>query len=100
EIRESSAVATARQTRLALARGVDYRFINTLDASIRATDKRVMTALEGVNERMTDLAATHKHASDEFYMCHQDAQEDRALLRARISTLKRLAIFLLYVLFF
>nr|GEX38582.1 putative reverse transcriptase domain-containing protein [Tanacetum cinerariifolium] len=61
EIRESSTAATSRQTRHALARGVDYGFVDTLDASIRATDERVMKALEGVNERMTDLAATHKH---------------------------------------
>ncbi|GJS60160.1 hypothetical protein Tco_0654944 [Tanacetum coccineum] len=85
----SLTLATARQTRLALASGVDYRFINTLDASIRVINERVMTTLEGVNKRMTDLAATHRHDSDEFYMCHQDAQEDRALLRARISTLER-----------
>nr|GEV75356.1 reverse transcriptase domain-containing protein [Tanacetum cinerariifolium] len=57
--------------------------------SIRATDERVMTALEGVNERMTDLAATHRHDSEEFHTRHQDAQDDRALLRACISTLER-----------
>ncbi|GKC62878.1 hypothetical protein Tco_1095476 [Tanacetum coccineum] len=88
EIRESSAAA-ARQNRPALTRGVDYGFIDTVDASIRATDERVMAALEGVNERMTDLAATHRHDSKEFYAHHQDAQDDRALLRARISTLER-----------
>ncbi|GKC26750.1 putative reverse transcriptase domain-containing protein [Tanacetum coccineum] len=48
-----------------------------------STKERVMTALEGVNERMTDLAATHRHDSEEFYTRHQDAQDDRALLRAR-----------------
>ncbi|GJS13094.1 hypothetical protein Tco_0407566 [Tanacetum coccineum] len=36
EIRESSATATARQTGPALAHDVDYGFIDTLDASIRA----------------------------------------------------------------
>ncbi|GJZ32094.1 putative reverse transcriptase domain-containing protein [Tanacetum coccineum] len=60
EIKESSAAA-ARQPGPALTRGVDYGFIDTVNASIRATDERVMTALEGVNERMTDLAATHRH---------------------------------------
>ncbi|GJR67385.1 hypothetical protein Tco_0013450 [Tanacetum coccineum] len=68
EIRESSAVATA---------------------SIQATDERVMTALEEVNERMTDLVATHKYDSEEFYTRHHDAQDARALLQARISTLER-----------
>nr|GEV63281.1 proteasome-associated protein ECM29 homolog [Tanacetum cinerariifolium] len=62
EIGESS--AAARQTGHALARGVDYGFIDTLDATIRATDERVMTTLKEVNERMTDLATTHRHDSD------------------------------------
>ncbi|GJU80146.1 reverse transcriptase domain-containing protein, partial [Tanacetum coccineum] len=61
--RESSAAATARQTRTALTREV--------------------------NERMTDLAATHRHDIEEFYTRHQDAQDDRALLQARISTLRK-----------
>ncbi|GJW89885.1 putative reverse transcriptase domain-containing protein [Tanacetum coccineum] len=56
EIRKSSVAATARQTGHALACGV--------------------------NEMMTDLAATHRHDSEEFYKRHQDAQDDRALLRA------------------
>ncbi|GKB15070.1 hypothetical protein Tco_0848993 [Tanacetum coccineum] len=43
EVGESS---TDRQTRHTLARRVDYRFIDTLDASIRASKGRVMTAVE------------------------------------------------------
>ncbi|GJZ49933.1 hypothetical protein Tco_0604123 [Tanacetum coccineum] len=31
---------------------------------------------------MTNLAATHRHDNEEFYTRHQDAQDDRALLRA------------------
>ncbi|GJX24748.1 hypothetical protein Tco_0231044 [Tanacetum coccineum] len=81
EIRDSSAAAATRQTGSALACGVDYGLIDNLDSSIQATDKRVMTALEEVNVRMTDLAATHRYAdSEEFYSHHQDAQDDRALL--------------------
>ncbi|GJR76795.1 putative reverse transcriptase domain-containing protein [Tanacetum coccineum] len=83
KIRESSTAAAARQTGPALARCVDYGFIDTLDASIQATDERVMTALEGFNERMTDLAATHRHDSEKFYTRHQDAQDERALLQAK-----------------
>nr|GEX12052.1 hypothetical protein [Tanacetum cinerariifolium] len=45
EIGESLTVAD-RQIGFALARGVDYELINTLDASIRVTAERVMTALE------------------------------------------------------
>ncbi|GJY66025.1 putative reverse transcriptase domain-containing protein [Tanacetum coccineum] len=74
------AIAAAKQTGSVLARRVDYGFIDTLDASIRATDERVMTTLEEVNGRMTDIAATHRHYSEEFYTRHQDAQDDRCLL--------------------
>ncbi|GJT04379.1 reverse transcriptase domain-containing protein [Tanacetum coccineum] len=88
-IRESLAAAAARQTGPALTHVVDYGFIDTLDASIRATDDRVMTALEGVNKRMTDLAATHRQDSEEFYTHHQNAQDDRAELRAHITTLSQ-----------
>ncbi|GKA02411.1 hypothetical protein Tco_0675076 [Tanacetum coccineum] len=86
---DRKAAAAARQTRPVVARGVDYGIIDTLDASILATDDRLMIALEGVNERMTYLAATHRHDNKEFYTRHQDAQDNRALLRARISTLAR-----------
>ncbi|GJW27056.1 putative reverse transcriptase domain-containing protein [Tanacetum coccineum] len=64
EIGESSEAATARQTGPALVR-------------------------EEVNEGITDLAATHRYDSEEFYTRHQDAHDDRALLQARISTLER-----------
>ncbi|GKA41311.1 putative reverse transcriptase domain-containing protein [Tanacetum coccineum] len=71
EIGESLAATAARQTVTALARGVDYGFIDTLDASIRATKERVMTALEEVNERMIDHATTHRHdkRGDIFTLC-------------------------------
>ncbi|GKG02367.1 hypothetical protein Tco_0310003, partial [Tanacetum coccineum] len=64
EIRESSAAATARQSMSTLARGTDYGFV---------------TALEEVNERVTDLATSYRQDSHEFYVRHQDAQDDRAV---------------------
>nr|GEV14958.1 hypothetical protein [Tanacetum cinerariifolium] len=57
--------------------------------TIRRSFPRLTTTIEGVNKRMTDLAATHRHDSDEFYARQQDAKDDRALLPARISTLVR-----------
>ncbi|GJS28081.1 hypothetical protein Tco_0488701 [Tanacetum coccineum] len=59
EIGESSSAATARQTRRTLARSVDYGFIDTVDASIRASESRAITA------------------------------DDRSLLRAQVSLLTR-----------
>nr|GFA39490.1 hypothetical protein [Tanacetum cinerariifolium] len=63
--------------------------LHLIDSSLRATEERVMTILEGVNERMIDLATTHRQDVEEFYVCHQDAQDDQAELRAYISTLQR-----------
>ncbi|GJS84733.1 hypothetical protein Tco_0751274 [Tanacetum coccineum] len=47
------------------------------------------TTLEGVNQRVTDLANTIRQDTDEFYVRFKDAQDDRALLRARVNTLFR-----------
>nr|GEU97308.1 putative reverse transcriptase domain-containing protein [Tanacetum cinerariifolium] len=46
---------------------------------------RVMTAVEEVNERVTDLVATQRHDAHELYVHHEDAQDVLALLRAQIS---------------
>ncbi|GJV35096.1 hypothetical protein Tco_1407573 [Tanacetum coccineum] len=62
EIRESSADAAARKPMSTLARGTDYGFV---------------TALEEVNERVTDLATSYRQDSHEFYVRHKDAQDDR-----------------------
>ncbi|GJU98419.1 hypothetical protein Tco_1327690 [Tanacetum coccineum] len=48
-----------------------------------------MTAVEEVNERVTDLATTQRQDAHELYVCDEDAQDDRALLRAQISLLTR-----------
>ncbi|GKE88338.1 hypothetical protein Tco_1565813 [Tanacetum coccineum] len=47
------------------------------------------TTLEGVNQRVTDLATTVRQDTDEFYVRFEDVQDDRALLRARVNTLFR-----------
>ncbi|GJT14946.1 hypothetical protein Tco_0873652 [Tanacetum coccineum] len=58
KVGESSAAAATRQARRALNSNVDYRFIDTVDASIHASESRMMTAVGEVNDRVTDLAAT------------------------------------------
>ncbi|GKC16370.1 putative reverse transcriptase domain-containing protein [Tanacetum coccineum] len=85
EIEESSAAAAARQIEHALTRSVDYGFIDTLDASIRATDKRVMTALEEVNERMTDLAATHRALQRDVSVLQRQRIDDGDRLTSHIQ---------------
>nr|GEU99340.1 hypothetical protein [Tanacetum cinerariifolium] len=47
------------------------------------------TTLEGVNERVTELDTTVKQMTDEFKVRFEEAQDDRALLRARVNTLFR-----------
>ncbi|GJW90709.1 hypothetical protein Tco_0168262 [Tanacetum coccineum] len=88
KIGKSLAAAIARQTRPALARGVDYGFIDTLDASIRAINERVVTALEGVNERITNLTATHRHDKASYARQAWAYYEDRSqAMKAQIKAL-------------
>nr|GFA28488.1 hypothetical protein [Tanacetum cinerariifolium] len=53
------------------------------------TESYFMTALEEVMESLTDIAIRHMQDSEEFHTHHQDLQDDRVVLRARISTLAR-----------
>ncbi|GKF55446.1 hypothetical protein Tco_0165786, partial [Tanacetum coccineum] len=89
EVGESLTAVAARQTGHTLARRVYYGFIDTLDASIRASKGRVMTAVGEVNERVTDLATTQRQDAHELYVRCEDTQDDQALLRAYISLLTR-----------
>nr|GEU58059.1 reverse transcriptase domain-containing protein [Tanacetum cinerariifolium] len=88
EVGESSTAAAARQTGHTLARSVDYGFIDTMDGSIRASESRVMTTVEEVNERVTDLGTTQRQDAHKLYVRDEDAPDDRALLRSQISLLK------------
>ncbi|GKB54111.1 putative reverse transcriptase domain-containing protein [Tanacetum coccineum] len=83
EVGESSSAAAARQAGHTLAHTVDYRFIDTMDASIRASESRAMTAVGVVNDRVTDLAATQRQDAQELYVRCEDAQDERALLGAQ-----------------
>ncbi|GKB46001.1 putative reverse transcriptase domain-containing protein, partial [Tanacetum coccineum] len=62
EVGESSAAAVTREAGHALTSSVDYGFIDTMDASIRASESRAMTAV---------------------------GEDNRALLRAQVSLLAR-----------
>ncbi|GJS62367.1 hypothetical protein Tco_0657151 [Tanacetum coccineum] len=84
EVGESSTAAAARQTGHTLARRVDYGFIDTLDASIRSSKGRVMTAIEEVNERVADLATTQRQDAHELY------RDVSVLQRQRIDDADRL----------
>nr|GEY01401.1 hypothetical protein [Tanacetum cinerariifolium] len=79
---ESSSDAAARPTGHTLAHRVDYGFVDTVDASIRAFESRVMTATGEVNERVTNLADIQRQDAQELYVRYEDAQDNQALPRA------------------
>nr|GEW50958.1 hypothetical protein [Tanacetum cinerariifolium] len=57
--------------------------------TLESDRRRAPTTLEGVNQRVIDLATIVKQDTDEFYVRFKDPQDDRALLRARVNTLFR-----------
>nr|GEZ02146.1 hypothetical protein [Tanacetum cinerariifolium] len=71
KIRESSAAGAARQL------------------GPTESDLRRYRVEQGVNERVTELDSTVRQRTNEFEVCFEDAQFDRALLRARVNTLYR-----------
>ncbi|GKB51183.1 hypothetical protein Tco_0901936, partial [Tanacetum coccineum] len=88
-VEESSSVAAARQAGHTLAHTVDYGFIDTLDASICASEIRAITAVGVVNKRVTNLDTTQRQETHEIQVHCEDTQDDRALLEAQVSVLRR-----------
>ncbi|GJS60975.1 hypothetical protein Tco_0655759 [Tanacetum coccineum] len=89
EVWESSSATAARHAGHALAHRVDYGFVDTVDASIRASESRATTVVGEVNDRVTDLAATQRQDAQELYVRYKDAHDDRAFLRAHVSLLTK-----------
>ncbi|GJU81056.1 reverse transcriptase domain-containing protein [Tanacetum coccineum] len=90
EVGESSVVAAAaRQPGSTMASRVDHSFLDTVDTRVRDTKRRTMASVEVVNLRVTHQADVRKRESLGFYSRHQEAQEDRAAVRAEIEILKR-----------
>ncbi|GKE77660.1 hypothetical protein Tco_1543780 [Tanacetum coccineum] len=94
KVGESSTATVAGQTGHTLAHRVDYGFIDTLDAGIRASESRVMTAVEEVNERVTDLATTQGQDAHELYAWVHSEERSHAIeacirtLEAQVGTLQ------------
>ncbi|GJW19303.1 hypothetical protein Tco_0026739 [Tanacetum coccineum] len=100
DVGESSTAGAARQPGLDVAvtdatvgrpmsREVGYGITDTWDEIVEAMQEIAPTTLEGVNQRVTELATTVRQDTDEFYVRFEDAQDDRAFLRARVNTLFR-----------
>ncbi|GJX82530.1 hypothetical protein Tco_0332011 [Tanacetum coccineum] len=77
EVGESSAAAAARQPG------------PTIETRLLDTERRMMTALELVNRRITYQVDVCTRESSEFCTRHHDAQKDRAAVRAEIEILRR-----------
>ncbi|GJX53268.1 hypothetical protein Tco_0281637 [Tanacetum coccineum] len=61
----------------------------TKKTNYRDTERRIMTALELVNRRVTYQVDVCTRESSEFCTRHHDAQKDRAAVRAEIEVLRR-----------
>ncbi|GJR19086.1 putative reverse transcriptase domain-containing protein [Tanacetum coccineum] len=93
EVGESSAAGAARQDRptisrddpYSIAREDLYGFVDMVDA----IDEIAPTTVEGVNQRVTDLATIVEEETTSMYGIMEDAQDDRSLLRARVNLLYR-----------
>ncbi|GKB97067.1 hypothetical protein Tco_0983204 [Tanacetum coccineum] len=88
KVGESSSAAAARQAGHTLAHRVDYGFIDTMDASIRASESRAMTAIGEVNDRVTDLATTQRQDAQELYAWSHSKSRIQAM-EAQIRALQR-----------
>nr|GEU99913.1 copia protein [Tanacetum cinerariifolium] len=84
EVGESSAAA-ARRPGPTMAHGVDCSYVET---RLRDTERRMMTALELVNMRVSCQVDVCTRKSSEFCTRHYDAQKDRAAVRAEIEVLR------------
>ncbi|GKA56482.1 hypothetical protein Tco_0755554, partial [Tanacetum coccineum] len=77
EVGESSVAAAARRPG------------PTIETRLRDTKRRMITALELVNRRVTYQVDVCTRESLEFCTRHHDAQKDRAAVRAEIEVLRR-----------
>nr|GEW90520.1 putative reverse transcriptase domain-containing protein [Tanacetum cinerariifolium] len=66
-----------------------YGITDTWDEIVDTLMEIVLTTLEGVDQRVTKLDMTVRQRTDEFEIRFEETQDDRALLRARVSTLFR-----------
>nr|GEW96909.1 hypothetical protein [Tanacetum cinerariifolium] len=66
-----------------------YGITDTWDEIVDTLIEIALTTFEGVNERVTELDTTVRQRTDKFKICFEEAQDDRALLRAQVNTLFR-----------
>ncbi|GJS33916.1 putative reverse transcriptase domain-containing protein [Tanacetum coccineum] len=90
EVEESSSAAAARQARHTLAHIVDYGFIDTMDASIRAAESKAMTAVGVVNDRVSILRRERRYFRSMASSYEREARDVDVLQRQKIRDEDRL----------
>ncbi|GJV81628.1 hypothetical protein Tco_1517498 [Tanacetum coccineum] len=75
--------------RCSTSRELDYDITDTWDDLVGAIDEIAPTTLEGVNQRVTDLATIVEQETTSMYGIMEDAQDDRSQLRGRVNLLYR-----------
>ncbi|GJZ19005.1 hypothetical protein Tco_0555595 [Tanacetum coccineum] len=75
--------------RCSTSRELDYGITDTWDDLVGAIDEIAPTTLEGVNQRVTDLATIVEQETTIMYGIMEDAQDDRSQLRGRVNLLYR-----------
>ncbi|GJY62690.1 putative reverse transcriptase domain-containing protein [Tanacetum coccineum] len=71
--------------RCSTSRELDYDITDTWDDLVGAIDEIAPTTLEGVNQRVTDLATIVEQETTSMYGIMEDAQDDRSQLRGRVN---------------
>ncbi|GKD37803.1 hypothetical protein Tco_1258010 [Tanacetum coccineum] len=66
-----------------------YGITDTWDEIVEVMLEVAPTTLEGVNQRVTELATTIRQENEESQVRFEDAQDDRAYLRAQVNMLFR-----------
>nr|GFC67924.1 hypothetical protein [Tanacetum cinerariifolium] len=82
---EESSAAAARWSGPTMTHGVDCSYVET---RLQDTERRVMAALELVNQRVSYQVDVCTRESSEFCTRHHDAQKDGAAVRAEIEVLR------------
>ncbi|GJY16410.1 hypothetical protein Tco_0386832 [Tanacetum coccineum] len=72
-----------------MSRELDYGITDTWDDLVGAIDEIAPTTVEGVNQRVTDLATIVEEETTSMYGIMEDAQDDRSQLRGRVNLLYR-----------
>nr|GFA84625.1 hypothetical protein [Tanacetum cinerariifolium] len=94
EVGESSAIGAARQPgpsksdlRRYMVEQVGYGITDPWDEIVDTLIEIAPTTLDGVDQRVTELDTIIRERTDEFEIRFEEAQDDRALLRARVNKL-------------